>query len=86
MATLINREAWHVGACLSYGKITKHAAHIPAVTIHRGVAFGDIVIHSSQALLSIDAAIKSAQEAADYWEHQVKELIAEKYRRENNVT
>lgn len=82
MATLIGREAWHVGAVLSHGKIVKHMPHIPAVILHRGIAFGDITIHASQALLTIDAAIKSAEESADYWACEVKRLHEERNKRE----
>lgn len=80
MATLIGRECWHVAAQLSHGKIVQHDLHIPAVVILRGV--GDrLTVHASAALLNIEAAIKEAEEAANYWTRKVRELQAERDRR-----
>jgi hypothetical protein len=79
MATLIGRECWHVGATLSRGKIVEHLTHIPAVVILRGLgAGGRLTVHASQALLTIDAALREAEEAADYWARKVRELEAER--------
>jgi predicted subunit of tRNA(5-methylaminomethyl-2-thiouridylate) methyltransferase len=65
---------------LSHGKIVEHKLHIPAVTILRGV--GDrLTVHASSALLDIDAAIREAEESADYWARKVRELEAERDKR-----
>lgn len=79
MATLIGRECWHVGATLSRGMIVEHLPHIPAVVILRP-GEGRITVHATQALLDIDAAIKEAEETADYWTRKVRELQAERDR------
>lgn len=83
MATLIGREAWHVGSTLSHGKIVEHLPHIPAVVILRpGV--GRLTVHASQAIIDIERAILEAEEAANYWTRKVRELQAERDKRDGD--
>lgn len=82
MATLINREVWHVGAVLTHGRIVKHSLEGNYVVINTETGFSDITVHSTQALLTIDRAIEEAEEAVDYWTRKVTELEAERNRRE----
>ena len=74
MATLIGRECWHVGAVLSHGRIVKHDLAAVAVVIDRGPAFGTITVHATQALLTLAAAVKEAEDSAQYWDRKVAEL------------
>ena len=76
MATLIGRMAWHVGTVLSHGKIVKHDLNANSVVIERGIGSGPITVHSSQVLLTIEAAIRESEESVDYWQRRVKELEA----------
>lgn len=75
MATLIGRECWHVAAQLSGGKIVEHMPHIPAVVILRGDG-QRLTVHASSALLTLEAAIHEAEEAAEYFEQKVRDLKA----------
>ena len=78
MATLIGRECWHVGAALSHGIITRHDLERSTVVIERGIAFGSIVVHAGQILLTLDAAIREAESSVDYWQRQVTELMKQR--------
>ena len=75
MATLIGRECWHAGAVLSHGKVMKHSLEANAVVIQTGKAFDSpITVHSSQVLLTLDAAIDAVDDAIDYWTRKADDL------------
>ena len=74
MATLIGRDAWHVGAVLSNGRLTHYDATSGIAIIDRGCGFGTLAVHTSQVLLSPEAALRAARDTLDYWDSKVREL------------
>lgn len=88
MATIINREVWHVSGVMTHGIVVKQDAmdlEANRVIVHRDNGFGTVPIHSSQVILTIDRAIEQAEEMADYWQQQVRQWTAERNRREDNA-
>lgn len=83
MTTMIRREVWHCSGCFSHGVITKSEPDKNRIVFQRDNGFGELVIPSSNALLSIDAAIKAAEEFEDYWSVVVRQLKEERNRRED---
>jgi len=78
MATLINRECWHVGATLRHGTIIDHdikSAGIPLVTVRfddgskQKLAAASVWLHPSPTA-------QECRNNAEYWTRKANELQA----------
>lgn len=74
VATLIGRDVWHAGAVLSFGRVVKRNELSNSVTIDRGIGWGELIVHSSQILLTKEAALREAEERVDYWQCEARKL------------
>ena len=82
MATLINREVWHVSGAMVHGIVRKHDLKHIRATIQQEPGFSEVSVHAGQLILTIEEAIHHAEEMADYWQQQAKKWIDEAYRRD----
>ena len=68
---------------MSHGMVVKQNLESNAVTILRDSGFGEMVIPSSQLILSIEEAVKQAEEMEDYWNRQADKWRAEMHKRQS---
>lgn len=70
---------------MTHGCVVKLNLESNSVVILRDSGFSEIVIPSSQLILSIKEAVKQAEEMEDYWNRQADKWRKEMYKRENET-